>query len=385
MTAGASRIGRWPPLFPMSRGLVARAVAVVDLLACFPAALAHPNPDPGTLVLFLVGVGAYVGVGALLVSRVPTNPIGVLMLATGTVTVASVALGTYAAVGALQDPPWPVVERARTFAGAMFIYPVTIALVGIPLVFPDGRLPSRRFRWVVLLTVAGMIGWTLGALLDAPVDLIVLVCVPVAFGGAVTAISLRFRRGGPVQRQQVKWLAAVVVVGAGAVLAGLLVNGLSPDLGNALVIAGIFALFVLPFVIGIAILRYRLFEIDRIISRTIAYALATGLLGATFAILIVGLQAVLTRFTGGQTVAVATSTLAVFALFQPVLRRVRRAVDRRFDRARYDAERTAAAFSERLRDQVDIETVTTDLRATVAGAIAPTDLGVWLRPRGTGR
>jgi DNA integrity scanning protein DisA with diadenylate cyclase activity len=150
-------------------------------------------------------------------------------------------------------------------------------------------------------------------------------------------------------------------------------------------VLGPFSLSLPPIAVGVAILRYRLYEIDRIISRTISYALVTGLLAATFAILIVGLQAVLTPFTGGQTVAVAASTLAVFALFQPVLRRVRRAVDRRFDRARYDGERTAAAFSERLRDQVDMETVTTDLRATVAGAIAPTDLGVWIRPRGTGR
>jgi hypothetical protein len=307
------------------------------------------------------------------------------MLATGTIAVVTIAIGTYADVGKLQDPPWPGFERVRTIADAMFLYPVMIALVGIPLVFPDGRLPSRRFRWVVLLTVAGSIGWMLGSVFNAPTDWIVLVGVPVAFGGAVIAVSLRFRRGDSVQRQQVKWLAAVVIVGAVAVLTGLMAFSLNPDVGNALVIVGIFALFALPFVIGIAILRYRLFDIDRIISRTISYALVTGVLAATFAVTIILLQAALSTFTGGQTIAVAASTLAVFALFQPVLRRVRRAVDRRFDRARYDAERTAAAFSDRLRDEIDMETVTTDLRATVAAAIAPTDLGVWLRPRRAGR
>lgn len=363
----------------MTRTRIAWAVAVVDLLACFPAALAHPNPDLGTLVLFLLGVGAYVGIGALLVSRVPTNPIGALMLATGTVTVAAVALGTYAALGALQHPPWPEVERARTFASAMFIYPVTIALVGIPLVFPDGRLPSRRFRWVVLLTIAGMIGWTLGAVLDAPVDLIVLVCLPVAFGGAVTAVSLRFRQGGPVQRQQVKWLAAVAIVGAVAVLAGLLVDGLSPDLGSALVIVGIFALFLLPFVIGIAILRYRLYEIDRLVSRTIGWAAVTVILGGLFVAVILVLQALLAPLTQSNELAVAGSTLLVFTLFQPLRRRVQGLVDRRFNRSRYDAQRTVAALAARLGDEVDLEAVRADILATVDAALEPSIVSLWLR------
>lgn len=130
---------------------------------------------------------------------------------------------------------------------------------------------------------------------------------------------------------------------------------------------------------GVAILRYRLYEIDRLISRTIGWAIVTGLLVAVFAGAVVGLQALLAGFTQGQTLAVAASTLVAFALFQPVRRQVQRAVDRRFDRARYDAERTAGAFADRLRDETDIETVTADLTATTRAALAPAGLGIWIR------
>ncbi len=119
----------------------------------------------------------------------------------------------YAKVGATQVPPWPSVDLARTVSDAMFIYPVLIALVGIPLVFPDGHLPSPRFRWVVLLLITGMLGWLLGSTFGINVDLVVLVSMPTALAGAVAAIVIRFRRGDPIQRQQVKWLAAVVSCG----------------------------------------------------------------------------------------------------------------------------------------------------------------------------
>ena len=363
----------------MMRSRLAWGVAIVDMLAFIVVVLIDPAPDYGALVLYSLGIGAYVGIGALLVSRVPANPIGALMLATGTVAVAAAAVGTYANLGALQDPQWPGAALARTVGDAMFIYPILIALVGIPLVFPDGRLPSRRFRWVVVVLIAGMTAWTVGVLFGQTFDIVVLVSMPVAFGGAMTAVSVRFRRGDPVQRQQVKWLGADVIVGATAVLAGLFASPVNPDLANALIIIGILALFALPFVIGIAILRYRLYEIDRIISRTLSYAVVTGLLAVVFAGIVLFLQTVLTSFTQANTVAVAASTLAVFALFQPILRRVRRAVDRRFDRASYDGQRLADAFAGRLRHEVDITTVTADLDATVRAAVRPATLGLWVR------
>jgi hypothetical protein len=362
-----------------SRSRFALAIAVIDMLAFFVAAILDPGSDIRVIALFTFGIGAYVGIGVLLVDRVPTNPIGALMLATGTLGTATIVVGTYANVGVLQSPRWPGVEPARTMADAMFIYPVLVALVLIPLVFPDGRLPSPRFRWVVLLTIAGMIGWLLGSLFDIEVEIVVLVSLPVALGGAVTAITFRFRRGDPIQRQQVKWLAALVIVGAVAVLLGLFLTNDLPDLSTGLIIVGLLALFAMPFVIGIAILRYRLYEIDRLVSRSIAYAVVTGGLIVTFLAVNLGLTTALSSMTGADSVAVAAATLIVAALFTPLRRRVQRVVDHRFDRARYDAEQTVLAFSSRLRDEVDLPAVTADLDATVRAAIAPTSVGVWLR------
>ena len=372
---------------PMNRSRLAWSLATLDTRSfSSPALVVDPSPDYVAVAVYAIGITSFVAVGALLVTRVPANPIGPLLLAAGTFAVASSALWSYANLGTLQTPTLPGWALARSFGDAFFIYPIVIALVDIPLVFPDGRLPSRRFRWVVLASIVLLVGWAIGAFTQTgAIGLIVLLSMLVSFGGAAIAVALRFRRGDPVQRQQVKGLAAAVLVAVVFFPTGFLVWNESPGLSDALVGVGLLALFALPVVIGLAILRYRLYDIDRIISRTISYAVVIGLLAATFALAIILLQTALARFTGGQTIAVAASTLAVFVLFQPVMRRVRRAVDRRFDRARYDAERTAAAFSERLRDQVDMETVTTDLRATVAGAIAPTVLGVWLRPRGTGR
>lgn len=363
----------------MMRTRFAWALAIVDVAVLIAASLVRPDPDFLVILLFMLGVGAFGSIGALLVSRVPGNPIGALMLATGTLTVAAVAVSAYAAAGASHDPRWPGADLAETIGNAMVLYPIVIALVGIPLIFPDGRLPSRRFRWVVMLTITGMIAWMFGAVINAPVDGIVLVSVFVAFGGAVIAVSLRFRRGDPIQRQQVKWLAAAVIVGAINVVAGLLLYDVNPGLSSAMTIVGVLALATMPFVIGLAILRYRLYDIDRIVSRTIAYGLVTASLVAVFLLVNLALQAVLSGVTSNNALAVAGSTLLAAALFTPLRRRVQRTVDRRFDRARYDAERTTAAFSDRLRDEVDLAALAAELDETVRRAMAPTTVGLWLR------
>ena len=141
------------------------------------------------------------------------------------------------------------------------------------------------------------------------------------------------------------------------------------------------AVALLPIAIGIAVLRYRLYEIDRIISRTIGWAIVTGLLVGAFALLVLGLTSVVEPITGGNTLAIAASTLVVAALFNPVRTRVQRAVDRRFDRSRYDGERLLAAFGERLRDEVDLGAISADVLATVDAAVRPTSAGLWLRER----
>ena len=341
--------------------------------------------EPAVRTVLLVNALTFVTIGALLWTRVPGNPIGPLFLAAGSILVTATVGGVYADVGIAQTPPWPVSAAARALSNVLFFYPLVIVLVGIPLVFPDGRLPSPRFRWIVASAIVGMVSWTL---LEAHVwslDVLVLASTTLALIGAVTAVSLRFQRGDRAQRQQVKWLAAdaaaATIVFAVAVTMPDPASAPFPALAIAVWVLALLTLLAMPIVIGIAILRYRLYEIDRIVSRTIAYVLVTGLLIAVFAGGILLFETVLAPFTDRQTIPVAASTLAVFALFQPVMRRVRRRVDRRFDRARYDGERMTAAFAERLRSETNVATVTGDLAGTTRSAVSPTSLHIWLRPR----
>ena len=164
----------------MIQARVAAAIAITDMLLFAAAVIVGPQPDYGADALYLVGIGAYVGIGALLVRRVPANRIGVVMVATGTLAVAAAVLGTYADLGMLHVPPWPAAERARVIADAMFVYPILVALVGIPLIFPDGHLPSRRFR--IDRRVAGspaIAAWTLNSVFGTNLDLVVLVSIPI--------------------------------------------------------------------------------------------------------------------------------------------------------------------------------------------------------------
>jgi hypothetical protein len=279
--------------------------------------------------------------------------------------------------------------------------PIVVVLVGIPLIFPDGHLPSRRWRWVVALTIVAVTADALSRLLgraplgvaQTPNPFHVAALDPVmeafegfaswssiiGFGAAVLAVLIRYRGGDVVLRQQLKWLAAVASVGAVALPIGYIVP--AGTVSDVAFFVGNLSFLALPIAIAIAVLRYRLYDIDRIISRTIGWAVITSVLLAAFAVLVIGLQAVLAGQTQGQTLAVAASTLAAFALFQPVRRRVQAAVDRRFDRARYDAQRTADAFAERLRDEVELGVLTAELEQTVQVAIRPSVATLWLPGR----
>jgi hypothetical protein len=186
-----------------------------------------------------------------------------------------------------------------------------------------------------------------------------------------------YRRSSGERRQQLKWLLGGFAVGlAGLVLAAALshATGFWSVVGHV----AIFALFAVPVSMGMAILKYRLYDIDRVLSRTLAYAIVTGLLIGVYAGLVLLAQQVL-RFS--SPVAVAASTLAAAALFNPVRRRVQHAVDRRFNRARYDADQTIAAFAARLQDAVDLDTVRADLAGVVQAALEPAHLTVWTAPR----
>jgi hypothetical protein len=275
------------------------------------------------------------------------------------------------------------------------------------LVFPDGRLPSSRWAAVAVLAVvpavlyalaAGFrpgplvyypwidnpLGWVapglgvdLAPFLDNESVTSILFALPVVF--ALLAPVTRWRRAGPVERAQIRWIGASAVLNVAAltfyVVGGFDVAGTlhAGDLAVGLAQA------TFPLAIGIAVLRYRLYEIDRLISRTIGWAIISGTLVAAFVALVFGFQALLAPLTGGNTLAVAGSTLVVAALFAPVRSRVQRAVDRRFDRSRYEGEQLLAAFGERLRDEVDLATIRADVLATVDAAVRPARAALWLR------
>ncbi len=387
-----------------ARRSAAWLLAIADVVVFVVASAYALNPDLVADLVFGAAIASCAGVGALLFVRVPRNPIGALLLAAATIWPVGIALGTYAEVGWSRTPPWPGSTVAAIIGDLCFVYPIALVLIGVPLIFPDGRFPSRRFRWVAWLAVAAMAGSTITSLLgthavgsaeiENPLAITALkdplavlatavnLSSIIGFGGAAVAVWTRFHRGDPVVREQTKWLVAVAGVAAIAFPLAFIVVDTAPEVGNVLFAVGLLAMAAMPLAIGIAILRYRLFEIDRIVSRTIAYALVTGLLLATFGAANLLLQSAVAPVSNDSALAVAASTLLVAALFQPVMRRVRRSVDRRFDRARYDAERTAAAFAERLRDEVDMGTVTADLTGTARAALAPTALGVWIRRGG---
>jgi hypothetical protein len=190
------------------------------------------------------------------------------------------------------------------------------------------------------------------------------------------SLVVRFRRAGGVERQQLRWVAlaaGLVALGSVVILAAV---ALGADPGLLGWVAG-FYVAVLPLAIGAAILRYRLYDLDRIISRVLAYGLLTVLLGGGYAAVVLGLGQRLGR---GSSLAVAGATLAVFGLSQPARRRIQEAVDRRFNRRHYDAAQTIQAFSERLRQHVDLDALHTELLAVVDQTMQPTQVSLWLRP-----
>jgi hypothetical protein len=207
--------------------------------------------------------------------------------------------------------------------------------------------------------------------------------VPVMFVmvGAAVSVIVRVRRARGTERQQLRWFATSLVCVVLGVGAGFLISSLVPGSANSGLawIPAILAFTSVPVAVGVAVLRYRLYDIDRIISRTLAYAVITAILAIVFAALIVGLQALFANVTGTNTLAVAASTLVVAALFQPLRRRIQGAVDHRFNRARYDAQRTTDAFAGQLRNEVDLGKLRAALVDTVEEAVRPASATVWLR------
>jgi hypothetical protein len=397
---------RRPGLFSILMITASIAVSVTISLAMDAILLASSRTAPAVI---LVGAAMFNGtvilqstVGGIIEWQRPGHTIGRLLMLSGPLY-ALLSAGWLTAE-TLQPLVDPRVYQVVNWAGSVLSWPGVALIIGwIPLLFPTGSLPGPRWRIpagiLVVVSGIGLValavrpgplydgtdavspiaieGWPslLQVFVDAiPLELVALVVL------AVAALIVRYWRGDRVERLQIRWfVAAVALCGIGiaatAVQAAVQADG-GPLLMALVLYAGILAM---PIAIGIAVTRYRLFEIDRIISRTIGWAVVTGVLVAVFAAMVVGLQAILAGLTQGQTLAVAASTLVAFALFQPIRRRVQAVVDQRFDRARYDGERTAAAFAERLRDQIDLRGLEADIAATVGAALRPTSTGLWIR------
>jgi hypothetical protein len=343
------------------------------------------NRELGTIPAVL----AFAVVGALVAARTG-NRLGWLFLAVGAAGAVSVAAITYARrtpTAELPGPAW----AGWTLTVVLGI--VSTLLFLTPLLFPDGRPPSRRWWPVVWVAIiAGLVQMVCAALSDVdfsgnfpklrdPVTVVAPLGTaynlaqdlsPLVLLASVVALIVRFRRSGQEQRLQLKWFMYASAISAVAILAGAV-------FANNVLIPFDITFPLIPAAVGIAILKYRLYDIDRVISRTLAYAIVTGLLAGVYA----GLVLLATQvFRFHTPVAVAASTLAAAALFNPLRRRVQRAVDRRFNRVRYNADQMVAAFAARLKDAVDLDTVRADLAVVVTRAVEPAHVSVWINERG---
>ena len=375
--------------------LAAWAGSVVALVVLAVANGNFQRQPLANTVGLLLAFAAFMAVGALIVANRPGNAIGWVFSAIALLAVTGALAEEYAGYAVWTRPGvLPGGVLAGWYAGWAWYPTVALALVFTPLLFPDGRPPSPPWRlvaWLAVATTALFVGFAAvqptielddGHVVDNPIgvagvtdpdDSLLNIALGLLVVAAVVSLVVRFRRSRGEERLQLKWFTY-----AGAVLPVLLVGDLLPDtVSNVLFALGI---TFPPVAAGIAVLRYRLYEIDRLINRTLVYGLLTTLLAGVYA----GLVLVLGRLFGDlgdrpPSWAVAGATLAVAALFQPARQRVQRLVDRRFNRARYDAARTVERFSARLRDQVDLDTLSAELLAVVDQTVQPTRASLWLR------
>jgi hypothetical protein len=402
------RAGLAPKLARLASRQTATVVGVATLLlyvAGVPLAIATSHQLSGVLAVFavfalLVPFGV---VGLLIGRRQPTNPIGWIMLAVPAAITVSADASSYSVFAfRMGHPGLPLARLAVALTQCWIALPLLLPLP--VLLFPTGRVPSRRWRatlWAYLaICVTLLIGFAIKDVaaftvrtvrVDSSGELVTLSgsgktspVVPVLFLlFALISLSwvvrqiVAYRRATGDLRQQLKWLmsgGATGIIGLGqAVLFGNSSNATV----SALSFVGFLGVVAVPVALGVGVLKYRLYDIDRIISRTVAYATVTGLLIGVY----VAMIALTTRVIPlSSSVGVAASTLAAVALFTPLRRRVQQRVDRRFNRANYDSAAMVSAFTSRLRDAVQLETVRTDLLTIVSAAVEPSHAALWIRP-----
>jgi hypothetical protein len=374
--------------------LVAAIVAGLD-----PLGSAGDPAFVMVIVLISLDALAFASAGLLITFRRPGNRIGWILSGFGLLLVVTFCGWAYGGIltGRNGQDDW--LAGLATWAGTVSYFPMFALITLIPLLFPDGQLPSPRWRIPVAVLIGAMLlpamllailpgrnderlattpfGVAPAAVRDLipVVSAIGTIAVSCALVLGIVAVIVRFRGARGETRQQLKWFLAGVV----AIAAFLTASNFGDAEGQTLVdLLATASLALLPTTIGIAILRYRLWEIDRLISRTVGWAVVSAIVLGVFAVGLFVLQAALADVTQGETLAVAASTLLALALFQPVRRRIQSAVDRRFDRSRFDAERVVERFAGRLRDQFDVEVLVDGFVRVAGETVRPKSAAVWL-------
>ena len=375
---------------------VAGTGANIWLKGRLPSTNDHPWED----VSLVVGFGAFTVVGALLVAKRPNNPIGWIMTAAGLMVGIFPAGDSYAAYVMITRGNPDTLAVVGAWAQSWYWYLLlALALVYLPLFFPDGRLPSRRWRpFALLIGGANLTVVVLGALSDTltgqdvdykidnpigiegltqveslPVFGLLGALLAVGFVGAVMAVVVRFRRARGIERQQLKWfLYAAALIPVTPLLDAL--PGIIENVASGLLVVA------LPTAIGIAVLRYRLYDIDLVVNRTLVYGSLTAALVLVYLGSVVSLQYIFRAFTGGDSqLAVVVSTLAIAALFNPLRHRFQSFIDRRFYRRKYDAARTLEEFGSRLREETDLDDLSGHLIEVVRETMQPAHVSLWMR------
>jgi hypothetical protein len=391
--------------------VAAWSLGVLIILLCaaaVPLALAAREAESDIAVFAIVL--ALAPVGFVVARRQPGNPLGWMFLALAALSAVGIVAGSYAVLSYRLGHHLPLGVAAVFLA--LYWCPVIVTFPLAILLFPDGRLPSPRWRpvlwgylavaacWPVSIyavaigaVAAGDLHIVPGGDLRAvdypagssawlgPVEAVILPVLAVFWLVFVARQVLAWRRADGERRQQLKWLmsgAAVCMAATTFIAVGSTLDTSASPALQAVANGAAIGILALPVSIGVAILKYRLFDIDRIISRTLAYAIVTGLLVGVYA----GLVLLSTQvFKFHSTVAVAAATLAAAALFNPVRRQVQRTVDRRFNRARFDADQMVAGFAARLKDAVDLDSVRDDLAGVVHRALEPAHVSIWISQR----
>ena len=361
----------------------------------------RPYYGPVDAVFFLATVLTFSVVGAIIASRQPRNAIGWIFCGVGLVMGINSLAGGYAEYRLSGDSaPGSLAQTAAWFASWSWSILVYVPTSFLLLLFPDGRLPSSRWRPVAWCAAIGLIGFLAGYTLEAgplddfpqilnPYGVDSLILDVVAVTGAIlasasmvaSAVSLivRMRRAERAERQQIKWLAYGGAIVVGAVFASGVISIWSGNVGIAVSSVGLLGV---PIFTGVAIARYRLYDIDIVINRTLVYGALTAALVAVYFGGVATLQTLFRALSGQEQqpqLAIVVSTLAIAALFNPLRRRIQSFIDRRFYRSKYDARKTLEAFSAKLRDETDLDALRDDLVGVVRGTMQPAHVSLWLR------